>query len=595
VLGLLAIIAVSACSDAQEQIDIRFRDVAEEAGITFTHFGGQRSSELPEDMGSGAAWLDYNNDGWQDLFIANIAGPLSMDPDRLQRSPAHCALYRNNGDGSFTDVSASAGVDLRARANGVARGDYNNDGWTDLFVTTYGTNHLFRNRGDGTFEEVTATAGIGDREGFWAGASWGDYDRDGDLDLYVTGYLRYDESISRGPSARSDVEIPVQLNPSSFRPRSNLLYRNRGDGTFVEVADSVGVSDPRGAGLGAAWADFSGDGWPDLYVANDVSANALFVNERDGTFKEVAFRARVADYRGGMGLAVGDWDHDKDLDLFITHWMLQRNAFYVRRGTQAPRSGLRAGEKRASSPVEPSAELFFTDEIEEYGLNHAYNHVGWGTGFFDFDNDGHVDLFVTNGSTAQKKSNPRLLQPQDDMLFWNRGDGRGFYRASERIRDESMFASSVFQARHGGSFSQQFVGRGAAFADYDRDGDVDILVVNHGGPAQLFQNRARTGHHWLQVRAEAQVSNRSAIGTRLQLHADTRVQMREVGAQPSYLSQNSLVQHFGLGTRSQVDSLVVLWPSGQRHVVHQPPIDTLITVREAPQRRTIASGAGHTP
>lgn len=551
----------------KEYLHVIFADVTRRAGIDFRHFAGERTSQLPEDMGSGAAWIDYDRDGWLDLFVVNTSGPLTWNSEQMDRSPAHTALYRSNGDGTFTDVSAEAGVDLRAWGMGVAAGDVDNDGWPDLFVTTYGTNVLYLNNGDGTFSEATQAAGLGERRGFWTGAAWGDYDRDGDLDLYVTGYVRYSEEEGTGEVATQyDVEAPASINPSSFPPERNLLYRNNGDGTFTEVAEPAGVADPEGRGLMATWADFTGDGWPDLYVANDVSDNRLYRNNGDGTFEDISHPARVADYRGAMGLAVGDWDADEDLDLFISHWIAQENALYTNLGrpSESP-----AGSSRRS--------IQFMDEADRYGLGQiALDYVGWGTSFFDYNNNGRLDLFVANGSTLQQSDRPERLVPMSDLLFWNRGPDAGFFEASV------VSGTSVFRDARGAPLTKAFVGRGAAFGDYDNDGDLDIFVVNHDGPGQLLRNESDDRHHWLKVRLEGRTSNRSAIGARLRLVAGGHAQIREVGAQGSYLSQNALVQHFGLGEHATVDTLEIGWPSGHRQVETDIDADQTLHLREEP-------------
>lgn len=543
-----------------------FVDVTQQAGIDFRHFAGERTSQLPEDMGSGAAWIDYDRDGWLDLFAVNTSGPLTWNSDQMDQSPAHTALYRNNGDGTFTDVSAEAGVDLRAWGMSAAVGDVDNDGWPDLFVTAYGTNVLYLNNGDGTFSEATQAAGLGEHEGFWTGAAFGDYDRDGDLDLYVTGYVQYNEDAGTETVSQYDVETPASINPSSFPPERNLLYRNDGDGTFTEVAESAGVVDPEGRGLMATWADFTGNGWPDLYVANDVSDNRLYQNNGDGTFDDISHPARVADYRGAMGLAVGDWDGDQDLDLFISHWIAQENALYTNLGRPAAPSG--------NAPV-PTVQ--FMDEADRYGLGQvALDYVGWGTSFFDYDNDGQLDLFVANGSTLQQADRPERLEPMDDLLFWNRSANAGFFEAS------AIRGTSVFRTTRGEPLSEAFVGRGAAFGDYDNDGDLDLFVVNHDGPGKLLRNENDLDRHWLKVRLEGQASNRSAIGARIRLVVGDRVQIREVAAQGSYLSQNTLVQHFGLGQHATVDTLTVDWPSGRRQVETAIAADQKLHLREKP-------------
>ena len=534
---------------------VTFVDATEEAGIAFHHFYGRRTTQLPEDMGSGAAWGDYDQDGWIDLFVANQAGPLTMTAAELEASPAHCALYHNNGDGTFEEVSAQAGVDFRGWALGSAWGDADNDGWPDLVVTTYGEILLYHNNGDGTFTDLSDQSGLGGRQGFWTGVSWGDFNRDGFLDLYVNGYVDY---AYRDPGALSKqyaVEIPTNLNPSSFAPSGNLLYRNNGDGTFTEIAAQAGVENRQGRSLSSSWCDFDDDGWLDLYVANDVSDNVFYRNLGDGTFEEISHASWVADYRGAMGIAVGDWDGDQDLDIFITHWIAQENALYTNLMSQF-------ADMNLASPQ----GIRFMDEADRYGLGQiALDYIGWGTSFFDYDNDGRLDLFVANGSTFQQRDEPWRLVPMSNQLFWNRGADHGFY-------DVSSVSGALFRHKR--------VSRGAAFADYDNDGDLDIFIVNNGGPGLLMRNDAQQEHQWLQVALEGVVSNRSAIGAKLRLVVGSRVHIRPVGAQSSYCSQNSLIEQFGLGLQSVADTLEITWPSGERQVFYNLAANQRVRVVE---------------
>jgi tetratricopeptide (TPR) repeat protein len=545
---------------------VELADVTEEAGIRFRHFSGSRSSQLPEDMGSGAAWGDYDNDGWLDLYVANMAGPLTMTDEEVEVSPAHSVLYHNNGDGTFTEVSADAGVRFRGWAMGVGWGDYDNDGWLDLIVTAYGENALYRNNGDGTFTDRAREAGLGGLGRFWAGASWGDYQRDGYLDLHVAGYVKYDQLADTQTSSHYDVEEPASLNPSAFPPERNLLYRNNGDGTFTEVAVQAGVPGTKGRSLEAVWADFDQDGWPDLYIANDVSDNVLYHNEGDGTFSDISHAARVADYRGAMGIAVGDWDGDSDMDMVVTHWMAQENALYTNLSSKG------AGRASTQSP----SFLSFRDEADRFGLGQiALDYIGFGTSFFDYDNDGRIDLLVANGSTLQQREDPRLLIPMPDQLFWNRGTDEGFY-------DVSSVSGEYFQREYGG--------RGTAFGDYDNDGDVDVFIVNNGGPGILLRNDGGNRNRWLQVRLEGRQSNRSAFGARLRLVAGGAVQVREVGSQGSYLSQNSLTEHFGLADAQKADTLEILWPSGSSQVLVDVAADQVLHVVEGEEPAKTAGG-----
>ncbi len=530
-------------------------DVTEEAGISFQHFSEKRSSQLPEDMGSGSAWGDYDKDGWLDLFVVNEVGPLTMNPKEVRVSQAHCALYHNNGDGTFSEVSNEAGVAVRVWGTAAAWGDYDNDGWPDLFVASYGKNRLYHNNNDGTFSDASSQTRIAGPTGFWTGVSWADFNRDGYLDIYVCGYVKYIYREEQEATLQYDVEVPTSINPSAFEPERNLLYRNNGDGTFTEMALQAGVANSNGRSLSASWCDFDDDGWPDLYVANDVSDNALFRNLGNELFEDRSHAAWVADYRGAMGVGIGDWDEDEDMDMFITHWIAQENALYTNKSSEFTENG-------ASSKV-----LRFMDEADRYGLGQiALDYIGWGTSFFDYDNDSNLDLFVVNGSTFQQKQRPWLLIPMQNQLFWNRGSKHGFY-------DVSKVSGNVFE--------RKYVGRGAAFGDYDNDGDIDIFVVNNGGPALLLRNDGGNQKPWLKVQLHGTQSNSLAIGAKLRLVTGDTVQVRQVGAQSSYCSQNSLIQHFGLGSHSQADTLEIIWPNGSREVLQDIAANqTLVLVED---------------
>lgn len=521
---------------------ITFTDVTRNAGIEFQHFSGHRSSQLPEDMGSGAAWSDYDNDGWMDLVVANEVGPLTIPDSVRRRSPARARLYHND-HGTFSDVTDKAGLDFRGWGMGVAWGDYDNDGNVDLVLTGYGRNVLYRNNGDGTFTDRSLVSRVGMPVGFWTGASWADYDRDGSLDLYVTGYVKYTRPENGSAERRYDVENPASINPSSFPPERNLLFRNNGNGTFTEVAAAAGVADVRGRGLSAAWVDLDGDGWLDLYVANDQSDNALFRNLGNGKFTDISHSARVADYRSAMGIAVGDWDNDGAQDLVLTHWLAQENALYTNQLSESKKR-LRGGGV---------SKLTFMDEADRFGLGQiSLDFVGWATSFIDYDNDGKVDLFVVNGSTLQDKTDPKQLVPMRNQLFWNQGRRAGFF-------DVSSVA--------GATFGKEFVGRGAAFADYDNDGDEDVFIVNHGGPGILLRNDGGNRNHWLQIEVRGTKSPRQGIGATVRVVVADTTQTRQIGAQSSYLSQNSLIETFGLGAAVRADTVEVRWPGGARTVL----------------------------
>jgi hypothetical protein len=520
--------------------DVSFSDVTREAGIEFQHFWGKRTSQLPEDMGSGAAWGDYDNDGWLDLFVANLAGPLTMTSYELEQSPANCVLFHNEGDGSFNEVSVKAGVAVKAWANGCAWGDYDKDGSLDLFVSCYGQNYLFKNNRDGTFRDVSRMSNVSPFEGFWTGVSWSDYNRDGFPDIYVCGYVKYNQNRAQDLTLQYDVEVPTGINPSSFSPERNLLFTNNRNGTFTENAMSAGIADSNGRSLSAAWCDFDEDGWQDLYVANDVSDNVLFRNLGDGTFEEISHQALVADYRGAMGVAIGDWDGDMDLDMFITHWIAQENALY---------NNMRSQFLSLNRPV---YDIRFMDEADRFGLGQiALDYIGWGTSFFDYDNDRKLDLFVVNGSTFQTKENAYQLVPMRDQLFWNKGAEDGFY-------DVSLVSGEVFH--------KSLVGRGSAIGDYDNDGDPDIFIVNNGGPAQLLRNECRNNNNWLQVKLNGRQNTTCGLGSSIRVITNGFVQIRKVGAQCSYCSQNSMTEHFGIGQAGSVDTLEITWLDGQKQV-----------------------------
>jgi len=521
---------------------VQFSDVTKAGHIDFRHFDGTRGSWLPEDMGSGAAWGDYDGDGWLDLIVANEDGPIDRPDVARRRSPARLTLYHNERDGTFRDVTDRAGLDLRGSLMAVAWADYDDDGRLDLVVTAYGHNSLYHGNGDGTFTDRSAESGIGAPEGFWAGAAWGDYDKDGRLDLFVTGYVKFSRlSKTTGVSGKYDVENPSSINPLAFPPERNLLFHNDGNGKFTERAAAAGVADLEGRGLSAAWVDLDEDGRLDLYVANDVSRNVLYRNRGDGTFEDVAEVAHVSDYRSSMGIAVGDWNGDGAQDLFLTHWLAQGNALYDNQ-LHRPRDGRQA--RRAA--------LGFMDEADRYGLGQqSLDFVGWATSFVDYDNDGKLDLFVVNGSTLQRRDDPSQMVPMQSRLYWNRGTREGFFDVSPV---------------GGRYFGTQYVGRGAAFADYDNDGDVDVFVVNHGANGVLLRNDGGNKNAWLEIELRGVKGNRQGLGATIRVLVGGVAQVRQVGAQAPYLSQNSPIEVFGLGTHARVDTVEVQWPSGTRDV-----------------------------
>jgi enediyne biosynthesis protein E4 len=534
---------------------VRFTDVTEHAGIHFQHFRGVRSTQLPEDMGSGAAWGDYDGDGFADLYVVDVAGPLTASADEIAHSPGGNRLYHNNGNGTFTDVTERAGVGFKGIGMAAAWADYDNDGHLDLVVTSYDRIVLYRNNGDGTFTDATAQAGLDKFRGFWAGAAWGDYDRDGNVDLYVCGYVKYNfrqEDLHKQSFQYSSL-VPYTLNPAAYAPQGSLLFHNNGDGTFTEVSQQAGVDNSAGRGLSAVWCDFDGDGWPDLYVANDLWGSKLYLNQGNGKFKDVTRETGLSDFRGQMGIAIGDWDNDGDPDIFVTHWIYQKDALF---------SNLRSAMATPQGP----GKLFFGDVADTVGLGQiTYNLIGWGTSFFDYDNDGKLDLFVVNGSTFQDGKDSRLLVPMKNMLFWQKGPEDGFHEVG-------TVSGAPFQEAH--------VGRGAAFADYDNDGDVDVFVVNHQGRGMLLRNDGGNKNKWIKVRVKCTKSNRTGFGTKVEIVAGEKKQSQEICGQPSYLSQNFQEAHFGLGQAKKVAQLTVTFPSGIIHTMEQVPADQIVTVTE---------------
>jgi hypothetical protein len=537
---------------------LRFTDASEAAGIDFLHFPATRANVLPEDMGSGIALGDVDQDGWTDIFLVNEAAPLGKPapPGRAGR----CALYRSRGDGTFEDWTDLAGAGLARLGMGAAFLDADSDGDLDLLVTSYGGLDLLRNDGTGHFTDATAEAGLAGLEGFWTGIATADYDRDGWCDAYVCGYVRYVERAGAGAELASQygLDIPAQINPSAFEPERNLLLHNAGGGRFEELGARAGVENREGRSLGAFFADLTGNGWPDLYVLNDVSDNALFVNLGDGSFEDATSAAMVGDYRGAMGAAVGDFDGDLDLDFFITHWVAQENALYV--NLSRPPSG------------DGAAALLFMDMADRFGLGHvALDRVGWAAGFVDFDQDGRLDLFAINGSTIPLQADRTRLAPMRSQLFWNGGGGRGFFELG---------------AVAGDFWGEAHVGRGGASFDYDLDGDEDLVVVLHGERARLLRNDGGNANRSILVRLRQREGNRFALGARVRVDGGGRIWLAELGTQGSYLSQHAVgEQAFGLGRLEQVERLAVTWPDGATEESGPLPADSLVTwVRGEPPR-----------
>ena len=517
--------------------NVQFVDVTKEAGIDFRHVNGAEGDyHLPETLGAGGAFFDADNDGDLDIYLVNSG----YWPGSAAAAQKHAALYQNNGDGTFTDITAAAGVGNRGNyGQGVACADYDNDGDTELYVTNFGPDVLYRNNGDGTFTDITAHAGISDAA--WSSsACFLDYDNDGHLDLFVVSYLHYSLDAAYRPCGENATR--TYCHPSLFEGAPDRLYRNNGDGTFTDVSQEAGVGNIggmfHGKGLGVVSADFNNDGAPDLYIANDDTRNDFFYNNGDGTFSEISLLAGCAySFNGvaqaGMGIAAGDYNGDGALDIFVTNLSYETNALYRNNGDGT-----------------------FTDVIYEARLGkESYLYVGFGTGFLDADNDGWLDLFVANGHIIDNiaETHDVLTYAQPNQLFRNNGDGT-FQEISETA---------------GPYFHRAQVSRGSIFGDYDNDGDVDILVTQSNAPATLLRNENGNKQNWLRIKPVGTISNRDGIGARVLLTQ----QIRDVNPGASYLSSHDARLHFGLGENTSVDRLEIRWPSGVVEVYENLPVN----------------------
>lgn len=501
-------------------------DVTSQAGIHFQRNSGAYGGKLlPETLGSGCAFLDYDADGWQDILLIN-----SMDwpGHKRQRSTLH--LYRNNRDGTFTDVTKSAGLDMEMYGMGVAAGDYNNDGFPDIFISCVGQSRLFRNTGTGSFVDVTRTSGLFGKEGLSTSALWFDYDRDGRLDLFVCNYVRW--SAEHDVFCSLDGKHKSYCTPEAYRGDTCWLFRNRGDGTFEDVTATSGIFDSSSKSLGVATFDYEQDGWPDLLVANDTQPSKLYRNLRNGKFKDVAVEAGLAfstegKARAGMGVDTGDFDNSGRPGVAITNFDNEMIGLY------------RAG-----------AQGNYDDVATQAGLGAASkNTLGFGCVFFDANLDGLLDLAVANGHIDETVRNIRgnVGYAQPAQLFLNQGAGRFHDVAAEA----------------GGSFDLPKVGRGLACGDFDRDGDLDLLLTTNNGPAFLYRNDQSAGNKSIRFRLAGTKSNRDAIGALVRIFYNGQSQSRLVRGGSSYLSQSELPATFGLGKQDTVERVTIDWPSGR--------------------------------
>ena len=524
--------------------NIQFVDVTQEAGIHWKHVDGRSGQKyFMETLGSGAAFFDYDADGDPDLYFVNGA-PL---PGYVsQEIPTNC-LYRNNGDGTFTDVTEKAGVGDTGYGHGCAVGDYNNDGQLDLYVTNYGTNRLYRNNGDGTFAEVAESVGV--TEPRWStSCAFADYDRDGNLDLYVVNYIVFD--INENPwCGLREKGIRAYCEPDNFIAQSDTLYRNNGDGTFTDVTKTAGIYNTTGKGLGVVWGDYNNDGAADIYVANDSTENLFYRNNGDGTFEEVGFMVGVAlsengAAENGMGTTFGDWNNDGWFDLTVTNYAQQTNTLYHN-----------------------DADGFFTDATTTTKTaQRTYPYLGWATAFIDYDNDGYQDLFVANGHLHENLAElgQEGTYGQRNLLFRNNSNGT-FTEISETL---------------GPGMKLTDVSRGATFADYDLDGDIDIVVTNSNTAPRLLRNDGGNRKNWLQIRLTATNGSTDAIGARVKITTGTLTQTREVRSGDGYLSQQDLTLHFGIGDSEQVDSIEVQWQTGAKQLIGSVPANQVLSLEE---------------
>ena len=523
-------------------IEVHFTDITEKAGINFRHVSSPEKKYIVESMSGGVALFDYDNDGYLDIYLVN-----SLTVDLVKsKQKTRSLLYHNNGDGTFSDVTDKAGVGDIGWGMGVAIGDYDNDGFDDIYVTCLGPNHLLRNSGKGTFTDVTQSAGVTDPR--WStGASFVDYDNDGKLDLFVSNYVDFDVNnlpeFGKGRSCQFK-GVPVQCGPRGLKGAGDSLYHNNGNGTFTDVSKKAGVSDADGYyGLGVICSDFDEDGLVDIYVANDSTPNFLYHNNGDGTFKDIGFSSGMAvnengSEQGSMGVTLGDYDHDQRLDMFITNFDDDYNTLYHDDGKGS------------------FTDVSYAAKVAEVSLP----YVGWGTQFFDYDNDGWVDLLVVNGHVYPQLPSYR----QRNFVHHNNQDG--------------TFTEVGMQL--GAPFAEKRTGRGAAFGDIDNDGDVDVVINNLDGPPLVLRNDGGNANNSVLIKTIGLKSNRDGVGARIKVVAGELTQIGEVHSGDSYLSQSDMRLHFGLAKATKIDLVEVHWPSGAVDKVTGLGVNDILSIKE---------------
>jgi enediyne biosynthesis protein E4 len=542
---LIPALLVSACAFAAAlppaSAQVTFSDVTAASGISFTHNSGRAGKKyMPETLGSGAAFIDANSDGWPDVVLINGRDWVPRGRKSVQ------ALYRNNKNGTFTDVTAASGLDVQLYGMGVAVGDYDNDGRDDLYITALEGDRLFRNEGNFKFRDVTKASGIANAN-FGTSAAWVDYDKDGLIDLFVANYVQW--SIETDIRCTLDGTNKSYCTPEAYKGIASRLYKNVGGGRFQDVTRKAGVGDPTSKSLGVAILDYDQDGWPDIFVANDTQPNKLYRNNRNGTFTDEGVASGVAYSedgvaRGAMGVDAGDYDRSGRPHLLIGNFSNQMLALYHNEGSR-----------------------LFVDQAPQNTVGQtSLLYLAFGVFFFDYDLDGHLDIFAANGHIEESitKVQPKVAYKQAPLLFRNLGTGR-FEHVSPSL---------------GPAFNVPQVARGAAYGDYDRDGDLDILITNNHGPARLLRNDGGNRRQWITIRAVGTKSNRSGLGAIVRIQSTSGKQWSMVRSGSSYASQSDLPLTFGLGKDTIVQAIEVEWPSGVKDRVTNVPARQFVTIQE---------------
>jgi enediyne biosynthesis protein E4 len=546
--------AKSADGSANDGYGVKFTNVARAAGIAHkTVYGDERKNKyLLETTGCGVAWFDYDNDGWLDLFFVN--GTRLGGFPKGEEPTTH--LYHNNRDGTFSDVTKQSGVARAGWGQSVCIGDYDNDGFDDLFISYYGKNALYKNNGKGAFTDVSDKAGVAGAKTRWgSGATFVDYDKDGDLDLFVANYIDLDLKTAPTPETGPCLYkgVMVACGPPGLEGGKNILYRNNGDGTFTDVSDKAGILKTFGTyGLGVVAADFDNDSWPDIYVANDSAPAALYHNNKDGTFTDVGVESGAAyssdgKPQAGMGVGVGDYDGDGLLDIFKTNFSGDTSTLYRNLGVK---SGL----------------LNFDDVTFTAGIGVNTRFLGWGCGFVDFDNDGWLDIFLVNGHVYPEveKLTTEAGYPQRKVLYQNQRNG-SFKDVAEKV---------------GGPLVEPTASRGCAFGDFDNDGDVDVVINPVNDFPVLLRTDSATNNNWISIKLVGVKSNRDGVGARIRVVTEGKTQIDEVRSGGSYYSQNDMRVHFGLGKATKAQTIEARWPSGVVDTLNDVAAGQVVVIKE---------------